>query len=86
MLSSLLLVGHAWNEDCYGELLLFTKEWQDCGIQMGGNLELLPIRENVLPNCKLPAVVLALNLDLAARYFSSGSDPVSNRVTNSVIV
>ncbi len=39
----ILLVGHAWNEDCYSEPLLFSKEWKDGSIQVGCNLELLSI-------------------------------------------
>ncbi len=56
------LVGRARNEDCYGEPLLFSKEREDCSIQLGCNLELL--NQHFLPNCKLPAVVQILNLSV----------------------
>jgi hypothetical protein len=57
-------VGCARNEDCYGEPLLFNKEPQDGSIQVGCNPELLPINQHFLPNCKLPAVVLILDLSI----------------------
>src|ERR1700730_9647186 len=55
-------VFRARNEDCYSEPLLFSKKRQDCSIQVGCNLELLPINQHFLPNCMLPVVVLILNL------------------------
>src|ERR1700680_3895868 len=57
-------VGRARNEDCYGEPLLFSKEREDCSIQVGCNLELLPINQPFLPGCKLPAVVLILDFSV----------------------
>ena len=56
------LVGRAWNQDCNGEPLLFSKDRQDCSVHIGCNLELLSVPENFLPDCKLPAVILTLNL------------------------
>jgi hypothetical protein len=57
-------IGRARNEDCYGEPLLFSKEREDCSIQVGCNLELLPINQPFLPGCKLPAVVLILDFSV----------------------
>jgi hypothetical protein len=54
-------VFRARNEDSHGESFLFSKERQDCSIQVGRNLELLPMKQHFVPNRMLPAIVLILN-------------------------